>query len=731
MTRRRRQQSFLTRWRQALGPFQREIAGVLLLALTLLTTLSLFGVTSGALSDRWSDLLLRLLGWGAYPLVAGLMLAGVWLVWEGMRTALPIKPAQVVGLELWLLGALVATQGLIAAEDPLAAVSADRLTGGYVGAVLLMLTSGLLGDLGAWLLVVAALALGTYLMLAPTWDTWAAQAVGLWDRVATAYRRWRVARQAVAVEPASESPRWLELPKKRAKTPKAKRTSGGQRRKPSPDRDDSLPPLELLNRASAQTYGDTDVLRKIDLIEETLSSFGVPAKVVEVNRGPAVTQFGIEPGYVERRASDGQVRRRKVRVSKITSLSNDLALALAAAPIRVEAPVPGRPVVGLEVPNDHTAVVSLRRVMESPVFLGIDSNLAIALGDDVSGRPLAVDLAAMPHLLIAGATGSGKSVCVNSIVCCLLFNNTPDMLQIVMVDPKMVELTGYNEIPHLVAPVITDPEQVVAALAWLMLQMDGRYKLFNRMKVRNLDGYNRKAARRRDLDTLPKLVLVIDELADLMMVAPDEVERGLCRLAQMGRATGIHLVVATQRPSVDVVTGLIKANFPARISFAVTSQIDSRVVLDQGGAESLLGKGDMLFQAPDQPAPVRLQGCFVSDAEIARLTEHWRKREGAWVEPAEEPAAPWEGVVLAREEDELLPKAIDLARGRERLSTSFLQRQLRVGYPRAARLMDALEEREIVGPDEGGGRSRRVLLGREDGIDFDEIEERLPGVEPS
>jgi S-DNA-T family DNA segregation ATPase FtsK/SpoIIIE len=730
MARRRGQQPFWQRWRQAVSPFQREIAGVLLLALSLLTALSLLGVTSGALSDRWSDMLIQLFGWGVFPVVLGLMLLGLWLVWEGLRTALPIEPGQVVGLELWLVGALVATQGLVAADDPLAAVSADRLTGGYVGAALLVLITDLMGGLGAWLLVVGTLALGTYLVLSPTWDAWAAQAVGLWDSATTAYRRWRVARRATAAEPDPEPPRWMDLPRKKSKAPPSGQTAGQRRKKSSALRDDSLPPLDLLDPASAQSYGDTDVLRKIDLIEDTLSSFGVPAKVVEVNRGPAVTQFGIEPGYVERKASDGQVRRRKVRVSKITSLTNDLALALAAAPIRVEAPVPGRPVIGLEVPNEQIAFVSLRGVMESPSFVNIDSSLAIALGDDVSGRSVAVDLAAMPHLLIAGATGSGKSVCINSLVCCLLFNNSPDMLQMVMVDPKMVELTGYNGIPHLVAPVITDPEHVVGALAWLMHQMDERYKLFNKMKARNLDGYNRKAARRRDLQTLPHLVLVIDELADLMMVSPDEVERGLCRLAQMGRATGIHLVVATQRPSVDVVTGLIKANFPARISFAVTSQVDSRVVLDQGGAESLLGKGDMLFQAPDRPAPIRLQGCYVSDLEISRTTKYWRGRMADQDEQVEEPAAPWEGMALEREGDELLPKAIDLARGRERLSTSFLQRQLRIGYPRAARLMDALEEREIVGPDEGGGRSRQVLLGRDDGIDLDAIEERLPGVGP-
>jgi S-DNA-T family DNA segregation ATPase FtsK/SpoIIIE len=363
--------------------------------------------------------------------------------------------------------------------------------------------------------------------------------------------------------------------------------------------------------------------------------------------------------------------------------------------------------------------------MESPEFQHIDSRLSIALGEDVSGHPAAVDLALMPHLLIAGATGSGKSVCINSIVCCLLFNNGPDDLKMLMVDPKMVELTNYNGIPHLLAPVVVEIEQVVAALAWITRQMDERYRLFHQASVRNLDEYNRRMRRRKQEETLPTLVVFIDELADLMMIAPDEVERHICRVAQMGRATGIHLVIATQRPSVDVVTGLIKANFPARISFAVTSQVDSRVILDQGGAENLLGRGDMLFVSPQQSAPVRLQGCFVSDKEIDRLTKFWRDESSAGLQAGLFP--PWAG---ADEEppDELLDDAIQLAEGRKSISTSFIQRKLHIGFPRAARLMDQLEEQGLVGPDEGAGRGRKVLIGR--GIDFDEIEERLPGVEP-
>jgi S-DNA-T family DNA segregation ATPase FtsK/SpoIIIE len=485
--------------------------------------------------------------------------------------------------------------------------------------------------------------------------------------------------------------------------------------------------LDLLDPASPQAYGDTDVRRKQQIIEETLESFGVPAQVTEVNQGPTVTQFGLDPGYIERRVAGGEVQRQRVRVGRIVSLADDLALALAAAPIRIEAPVPGRSVVGLEVPNEVVSLVSLRGVMESRHFKQMGCDLAIALGDDVSGHPAAVDLGLMPHLLIAGATGSGKSVCVNAIICCLLFNNSPDHLKMLMVDPKMVELTGYNEIPHLVAPVVVEVDQVVGALAWVTREMDERYKMFNQVGARNLADYNARMNRRKVKDPLPNLVVFIDELADLMLVAPDEVERHICRAAQMGRATGIHLVIATQRPSVDVVTGLIKANFPARISFAVTSQIDSRVILDQGGAEKLLGRGDMLFMSPQQSAPIRLQGCFVSDKEIDRLITFWKDQRPVAEQVPLFP--PWAEDEVDLQADSKLQEAIVVSQGRDTISTSFIQRQLRIGFPRAARLIDQMEERGIVGPDEGGGRGRRVLIGTE--LNLDEIAERLPGVEPS
>jgi S-DNA-T family DNA segregation ATPase FtsK/SpoIIIE len=484
---------------------------------------------------------------------------------------------------------------------------------------------------------------------------------------------------------------------------------------PARPRDKRLPSLDFLNESPYPAASEADVERKKHIIEETLASFGVPAKVVSIRQGPTVTQFGVEPGYIDGRR-EGE-RQRKVRVSKITSLDKDLALALAGAPIRVEAPVPGRSVVGIEVPNSEVSLVALRGVMESEAFQRAKESfpLTIALGRDVSGQPVIADLALMPHLLIAGATGSGKSVCLSSILTSLLFQNSPARLRFLLVDPKMVELVHFNGLPHLAKPVVREVQKASFALRGVMKEMDRRYQEFAKAGIRNIEHYNSLCEKRGE-EPLPYIVVAIDELADLMMVDPDEIERLICRLAQLSRATGIHLIIATQRPSVDVVTGLIKANFPARICFAVSSQVDSRVVLDTAGAETLLGRGDMLYMAPDSSSMVRLQGCFVSDEEIAKVVAFWQREVGI---SAEQEVIPWEGEVEGEAEvegkrrDELFEEAKALVMQHERASTSFLQRRLRIGYPRAGRLIDRLEEEGIVGPEESGGRSREVLVREE------------------
>jgi len=438
------------------------------------------------------------------------------------------------------------------------------------------------------------------------------------------------------------------------------------------------------------------------LIEKTLADFGLPARVVNFRTGPSVTQFAVEPGYVEHKGTDGVVQQQKVRVSQISALANDLALALSSPRLRIEAPVPGQAYVGIEVPNRKPSIVRLRPILETDAFQSISSPLALGLGRDVAGAAVATDLTAMPHLLIAGTTGSGKSVSIASIAVCLAINNTPEDVRLVMIDPKMVELIRFNGLPHLFGKVETELERIVGVLRWCTVEMDRRYRLLEATKARDIEMYNRKTRRKKDVERLPRIVVLIDELADLMMMAPDQ--------------TGIHLVVATQRPSTDILTGLIKANFPARISFAVASGIDSRVILDTSGAETLLGKGDMLFLSPEASVPVRLQGVYVTDGEIERLKAYWQKELGDESSEAEE--APWEELLHRQaslgDQDEILEQAIELVRQRNEASASLLQRGLRIGYPRAARLMDQLEELGVVGRPQAGGRTREVLMGTDD-----------------
>jgi S-DNA-T family DNA segregation ATPase FtsK/SpoIIIE len=475
-----------------------------------------------------------------------------------------------------------------------------------------------------------------------------------------------------------------------------------------------LPPIDILDMSPEIAFSEADNMQRAKLIEDALASYGVDAKVVQINAGPTVTQFGVEPGWdrkykeIKEKDSDGNIQVRmeevaktRVKVERITSLANDMALALAAPSIRIEAPVPGKSVVGIEVPNTTSDVVSLRGVVETSAYqkLAARSKLSLALGKGAGGEAVASDLTKMPHLLIAGATGSGKTVCLNTIICCLLLHNTPNDIRFIMVDPKRVELTQYNSVPHLATPVIVDTSKALSALRWLSQEMDQRYQKLAAAQARHIEGYNKN---RQGDEKLPYLILVIDELADLMMAGFDEVESNLCRLAQLARATGIHLVVATQRPSVDVVTGLIKANFPTRISFAVTSQVDSRTILDGAGAEKLLGRGDMLFMPTEASKPKRLQGCFLSDTEIERLVYFWssqRKEDADRLKMETLVTVTPAGTAGGYPRDPLLEQAKELAK-QGNISTSFLQRRLHIGYPRAARLMEQLEE-EIT-PEVGG-----------------------------
>ncbi len=742
-----------------------DILGVILALIGLLTLFSLLSSSHGALTGWWVDFVNQVAGWGSIILPIALIGIGVWLVLRNVERLPLLSAERLTGVCLLYLNILAWLHVLGGGGWDLAQAG---MGGGYIGAVSEQILVGALGlagavvALSAWLLISIALSLdisiselfgftqkalaslvrqakhqiaakngssspGTPALshslqnLSARRETQAAPAEAA---LPGGFRPFQSSQAEESKTPASAPPTESDHPSgaASARTRRVGRVQSAASASPVPAAPPS-PPWKLPNIAEILDAGLPDVAKSNQdqerslLIEETLNSFGTPVRVVEVHRGPTVTQFGVEPLYTENR--NGRTR---VRVSKIVALADDLALALAAQRIRIQAPVPGRHYIGIEVPNIEISRVMLRDVLESDVFKRMRSPLRFALGKDVSGHPKAYDLAAMPHLLIAGTTGSGKSVLVNAILSCLLLNNTPAELRMILVDPKRVELTGYNGIPHLLAPVVVEAEQVIGALQWVQREMDARYHRFSQTGARNIVDYNAKNS-----PPLPYMLVLVDELADLMMLAPDETERSITRLAQLARATGIHLVLATQRPSVDVVTGLIKANFPARVAFAVASGVDSRVILDQPGAERLLGRGDMLFQAPDAAAPVRIQGVYVSDPEIQRLVEYWRNqafelRNVNTSTPTAVPVnmdlplnAPLKQTPLWGDEEEgkpgdpLMKEAIQIVRQEGRASISMLQRKLRIGYTRSARLIDSLEDQGIIGPSLPTSQVREVL----------------------
>ncbi len=462
----------------------------------------------------------------------------------------------------------------------------------------------------------------------------------------------------------------------------------------------NYPTLELLKQNIQSKLNKQDkkeLINNANKLEETLSSFGVEAKVMQVSRGPSVTRFELQPNA-------------GVKVSKIVNLADDIALNLAASGVRIEAPIPGKSAVGIEVPNKSLTPVYLREVIEGDEFQKFDDGLAFALGKDISGSCVVSDLSKMPHLLIAGATGSGKSVCINTLIISILYKYSPENVKLLMVDPKVVELSIYNGIPHLLIPVVTDPKKAAGALHWAVNEMTKRYSLFAENSVRNIEGYNNLYDQGKIENKLPYVVIIIDELADLMMVCPNDIEDYISRLAQMARAAGMHLVIATQRPSVDVITGIIKANIPSRISFAVSSSIDSRTILDMSGAEKLLGKGDMLFYPTGSPKPTRIQGAFISESEVEKVVSCIKDEQGE-AEYREEIIDQIDTAVNveAGDEDELLEEAIRICIQLGEVSTSLIQRKLRIGYNRAARIIEQLEAKGIISGRDGN-KPRQVII---------------------
>ena len=669
-------------------------------------------------TTTWQSIL-ELLGVGLLIVIAaiGLML---WIIWQG-RASFLIKY-----WNQWLgsISLAIAVWGLLAFFTPGNGILSQATLGGIVGQSIIISADAT----GA--IIIAGLVLLGILFMAPRWS-WHL-VTSLAKGTGKVFQNLYQDRSEPHPEaPSKPAPREIEFVRveqekpereqkeeeKQVAAPPASPTLQETAEAPAPDTWEpgkyepvltaggwQLPPISILDKPIESELSQTDIEKRAQVIEEALLSYGVEAKVIQINSGPTVTQFGIEPGWdrkykeIKERDKDGNIKIRheevsktRVKVDRINSLSNDLALALAAPSIRIESPVPGKPMVGIEVPNTTFGTVNLRGVIESAAFqkIGTKSKLALALGKGAGGETVAADLAKMPHLLIAGATGSGKTVCLNATICCLLEHNTPDDVQFIMIDPKRVELVTFNSLPHLIAPVVVDTNKAVMALRWLSQEMDNRYREFAQAGARNIESYNKD---RRPEEAMPYMVLVVDELADLMMTSFDEVEHLLCRLAQLARATGIHLIVATQRPSVDVVTGLIKANFPTRISFALTSQVDSRTILDSTGAEKLLGRGDMLYMPTDASKPKRLQGIFVSDAEIERLVYFWGNQRRPEIAPVSFEDMVESTLATKGAEDSLMDAARQLTQEYKDVSTSFLQRRLRIGYPRAARIMEQLKE---------------------------------------
>ncbi len=480
-----------------------------------------------------------------------------------------------------------------------------------------------------------------------------------------------------------------------------------------------FPPISLLTEADNvnEENIEQELRSNAQKLVETLQSFGVQTRITDICRGPAVTRYELQP-------SAG------VKISKITGLSDDIALNLATSGVRIEAPIPNKAAVGIEVPNKNVSIVRIRDIIDSNEFVDAKSDLSFAIGKNIDGKIAIGDISKMPHVLIAGATGSGKSVCINSMIVSLLYKSSPEDVRLLMIDPKVVELGVYNGIPHLLVPVVTDPRKAAGALNWAVTEMLNRYKLFADTGVRDLKGYNKLAETKDDIKALPHIVIIIDELADLMMAAPNEVEDAICRLAQMARAAGMHLVIATQRPSVDVITGVIKANIPSRVAFAVSSQVDSRTIIDAGGAEKLLGRGDMLYYPMGTSKPIRIQGCFVTDSEVESVVEFIKSGKVADYdehiseeinrlaaqEKAKNATRDSDGADSS-DEDEMLPQAIEVVVEAGQASTSLLQRKLKLGYARAARIIDQLEGRGIVGPFEGA-KPRQVLITRQQWIEM-------------
>ncbi len=721
---------WLQRAQKHFGRFASDAGGLIFLALAVMILLALFVKTGGGLvHDLVATTLWRWLGWGSVFVAFILGFIGFGLLRR--RQGQDIRWGRVLSIEIaafFGLAFLAVLDGM-SIED----VADSGKGGGYIGWALATLFGRIAGgneNLRNFIIISGFFVTLIFIFnLLPKLEALLLEFAGEaalptptdFQTIPSAAAGDAARGKAPNPQPVSpvKTPRQILPPqfRKNLKLPEAQNEKPAE---PLP-RSENLPPLNLLLADKSAQPDEAQINETAGLIEKTLSEFSIPVKVVGFRIGPTVTQFAVQPGFIKKPGTnEDDAQQMKIRVAQIAALQKDLALALSAARLRIEAPVPGRSYVGVEVPNANSSIVRLRSILESENFNKLGVPLAIALGRDVSGQPLVADLGRMPHMLVAGATGSGKSIFIAALAACLAMNNTVEDLRLVMIDPKMVELIRFNGLPHLLGKVETNVERILGVLRWLVVEMEHRYRLLEGVHARDIQTYNRKIKGRKDAGlALPRIVVIIDELADLMMTAPDQTEHNLVRLAQMARATGIHLVVATQRPSTDVVTGLIKANFPARLAFSVASNIDSRVILDAPGAESLLGRGDMLFLNPEVGNPIRSQGVLITDQEIERVIAFWQKLapKGTGGD------APWEALLTEpgeNSDDALVEQAIEVVRSSQRASASLLQRRLKIGYPRAARLLDQLEEMGIVGAGQGGGREREVLVDRDEDDESDD-----------
>ena len=671
--------------------FGQDLFGVLFICIGVISVLSAFNLTQGKLIDQWAELIFRWFGWGAYFLIIIITLTGMVILLRHLERFPRFDYTKLIILEIMLFSfsALLSIIGGFSVER-----ANNGLDGGVIGWGTARLLRNALGDLPAYMLLIV---LNVILLI---------NALGLYKKIVIYF-------DIIFTRILSNDSEKLKL----INTVRKKDSANEQIRILQAEglidnstvliKSHDLPSLNLLLDNPATLTDESFIHAKAVQIEKTLEEFGIPVRVAGYRVGPTIIQYAIEPGFMEKVNDNGDIVKKKVRVSQIAGLKKDLTLALSVKRLRIEAPIPGHAFVGVEIPNRNSVIVRLKAVLESVEFKKQNSSLSLALGLDVSGNPIIADLAKMPHLLVAGTTGSGKSVCITSIISCIAMNNSPRDLRMAILDPKMVELVRFNGLPHLMGKVETQIDRMLAVLAWAIKEMEERYIKLEEVNARDLDVFNLKMIR-RGKSGLPKIVIVIDELADLMLTEAERTETYLVRLAQMARATGIHLVVATQRPSTDIITGLIKANFPARISFMMASSVDSRVILDTNGAETLMGKGDMLFLDPETAGLKRAQCVMVDDREIERIINHWQSQSD--IEDDYSITAPWENFVESQSssKDNLLDQAIRMVQEEGYASTSRLQRKLRIGFPRAARLMDELEERGVVGPRESGGRVRKV-----------------------